>query len=490
MRRTTNRFKQGRLWPVSRAIILFILLSTSCLSKAAEGFPPNVYMQAEALTALYNATDGANWANKTNWLNGMDPCDAAARWFGVTCDGSGEVARIVLESNGLHGFIPAELADLTNLTDLDLSDNQLTGNIPPELGNLTQLRRFNLYANQLGGSIPPQLGNLNNLAYLDLGANQLRGGIPSEIGNLNNLLELYLDGNQLSGAIPSALGNLTTLELLFLSDNQLSCFGSGLSALCNTGLQINLDNNLGNLNWNDFCSTGAGTCSQVLASPAIFLQGPYDIDAGLMRDLLRANGLLPLSEPFTDLDYIHIGGGGESAAQAVFNVDGPGAVVDWVFLELRDKTDSDVIVATRSALLRRDGRVVDVDGSSPVSFSKVAVDEYYLVVKHRNHLGVMSAFPIAFSTTAVMVDFTNDINKIFGAFNGVTDLGDGFLGLYSGDFNHSGQIQNTDFNFMIPTLGVPAGYLPGDHDLNGQVQNTDLQLKLIPNIGRGQPFGQ
>jgi hypothetical protein len=51
----------------------------------------------------------------------------------------------------------------------------------------------------------------------------------------------------------------------------------------------------------------------------------------------------------------------------------------------------------------------------------------------------------------------------------------------------AGQVQNTDYNVMVLTLGT-SGYVSGDFDLNGQVQNTDLQLKLVPDIGKGQAF--
>ena len=76
------------------------------------------------------------------------------------------------------------------------------------------------------------------------------------------------------------------------------------------------------------------------------------------------------------------------------------------------------------------------------------------------------------------------LNQIAGGTNGIATLPDGKLGLFSGDFNANGQVQNTDYAGMVLTLGT-AGYLPGDFDLNGQVQNTDLQLRLVPNIGRG-----
>ena len=51
-----------------------------------------------------------------------------------------------------------ELGQLTNLTDLWLSNNQLTGAIPTELGQLTNLTFLNLYNNQLTGAIPTELG--------------------------------------------------------------------------------------------------------------------------------------------------------------------------------------------------------------------------------------------------------------------------------------------------------------------------------------------
>jgi len=102
-------------------------------------------------------------------------------------------------------------------------------------------------------------------------------------------------------------------------------------------------------------------------------------------------------------------------------------------------------------------------------------------------LGVMSAMPVAFSATVAVVDFTSDLSNTYGGANGIAVLGDGKLGLYSGDFNRNGQVQNTDYAAMVLTLGT-SGYMAGDFDLNGQVQNTDLQFKLVPNIGKGAAF--
>ena len=95
---------------------------------------PVLSQDSLALVALYNATDGPNWTNNTNWLTGPVPT-----WHGVFVSG-GRVIGLLLSSNQLSGPIPTELSDLTNLRDLRLYDNQLTGSIPTELGNLANLR--------------------------------------------------------------------------------------------------------------------------------------------------------------------------------------------------------------------------------------------------------------------------------------------------------------------------------------------------------------
>ncbi len=170
-----------------------------------------------ALVTIYNATDGANWANNTGWLT-----DAPLyQWYGVTVDPDGRVGTLYLRSNGLTGTIPPELGSLAGLGYLDLSGNQLSREIPAELGNLTNLQELNLWGNQFTGKIPAELGGLTNLQELDLGANQLDGTIPGELGSMANLQGLSLWGNQFTGKIPAELGGLTNLQSLYLNENRL-----------------------------------------------------------------------------------------------------------------------------------------------------------------------------------------------------------------------------------------------------------------------------
>ena len=192
-----------------------------------------------ALEALYDTTNGANWANNTNW-NSSAPLD---QWYGVFTNANGRVTQLVLYGNGLTGSIPSSLGSLTNLLGLSLSNNDLTGSIPSSLGSLTNLLYLDIAATQLTGSIPSSLGSLTNLEDLDLHFNQLTGSIPSSLGSLTNLTTLWLGDNQLTGSIPSSLGSLTNLTQLSLGDNQLTgSIPSSLGSLTNL-TQLSLDDN-------------------------------------------------------------------------------------------------------------------------------------------------------------------------------------------------------------------------------------------------------
>ena len=153
------------------------------------------------LVALYNATDGADWTDNTNWLSDGSLDD----WYGVTTDAKGRVTTLDLSDNQLSGAIPGELGNLSNLERLYLSFNQLSA-IPKELGNLSSLRSLSVSSNQLSGAIPGELGNLSNLERLSLTGNELTGSIPAQLGNLSSLESLDLSDNQLSGAIPARVG--------------------------------------------------------------------------------------------------------------------------------------------------------------------------------------------------------------------------------------------------------------------------------------------
>jgi VCBS repeat-containing protein len=143
------------------------------------------------------------------------------------------------------------------------------------------------------------------------------------------------------------------------------------------------------------------------------LQGAlYSVSDTLMRDELRAEGRLPKLEPYTALSpaYVHLnGGGGEMVTDSatVFANYGPNSIIDWVFVELRDSANLAAVVATRAALLQRDGDVVDVDGKSLLLFGNSLPDHYAVAIRHRHHLGTMTELAVSVSPTGTSIDFTN-----------------------------------------------------------------------------------
>lgn len=71
-----------------------------------------------------------------------------------------------LSGRGLEGSLKAEVRQLSELRNLDISGNNFTG-LPAEIGQLTKLENLNLANNPLTG-LPHELANLHNLQILDL----------------------------------------------------------------------------------------------------------------------------------------------------------------------------------------------------------------------------------------------------------------------------------------------------------------------------------
>src|SRR5699024_9157829 len=92
----------------------------------------------------------------------------------------------------------------------------------------------------------------------------------------------------------------------------------------------------------------------------------------------------------------------------VLDEKGDASIVDWVLLELRDAGDSSQILARRAALVQRNGTIVATDGGSCVRFDGMTPGNYYLAVRHRNHLGAMSAAAIDMTSGAAEFDFRTE----------------------------------------------------------------------------------
>lgn len=169
-------------------------------------------------------------------------------------------------------------------------------------------------------------------------------------------------------------------------------------------------------------NTESGVISRIIdasavvrVSPKLLLDGPFDAVTGTMTDGLRAASLIPTMEPYTTaLGYSRVAkGGSETLGAGVISTTGNNAPVDWVRVELRSAAFPSVIVATAHGIVQRDGDVVAVNNSSPISFT-VGAGSYRVVVRHRNHLGCMTSSALALTATTTPVDFSSASLATFG----------------------------------------------------------------------------
>jgi Domain of unknown function DUF11 len=135
---------------------------------------------------------------------------------------------------------------------------------------------------------------------------------------------------------------------------------------------------------------------------------------GLMRDNLRSQNLIPLTSPydatlaarFTRVAETSVAQ--TTSAVLAANAGTPNAIVDWVFIEIRDGASASTVVKTISALVQRDGDIVSPNGT-PLSVV-IPAGNYFVSVKHRNHLGAMISNTVTFNGLGATVDFTNLTN--------------------------------------------------------------------------------
>ncbi len=250
-----------------------------------------------------------------------------------------------------------------------------------------------------------------------------------------------------------------------------------------------------------------------------FLQGPFNTTTGVMSDALRTpSNLIPLSDPYRTAPYstsafTHVNNAGaETAAATVFNDQAStnDNIVDWVFLELRNSNVSpgNTVLQTRSALIQRDGDIVDIDGVSPVTFNNTVNGNYTLAVRHRNHLGI-SADPATnlyaaaeAKGTAPTLDLTTATDaQIFGTSAAFTTGGGKNL-MWGGNANFNTNMRfiglANDKDYLLLTapsngLGNSAAttlsnvYSPSDVNMNRNVRYiglaNDKDFMLITVLG-------
>ena len=208
-----------------------------------------------------------------------------------------------------------------------------------------------------------------------------------------------------------------------------------------------------------------------------FLEGPYD--GTEMSTILNAAGDLPLSQPFNVAPWNYAGN------ESVVSI--PNAnIVDWVLLETRNagnatSATAGAISSRYAAFVLNDGTIVDLDGStSNLKFNTRSDTNNYVVIYHRNHLGILSANELNKSAGKYSYDFTTSASQAYNS--GQKNLGGGAYGMTAGNANGDGAIDDADKTVWQGQAGT-AGYRSADLNMNGQVTNQDKNELYIQNEG-------
>ena len=224
---------------------------------------------------------------------------------------------------------------------------------------------------------------------------------------------------------------------------------------------------------NSFDNMNRGVDASLSINCKVFLEGAYQPSTGLMTDDLRAAGSIPLTSPYEGLGY-DAASGFTTIATAVLNTTGNKAVVDWILVELRHELDPTSVVFAQAGLLLRDGSIVDTDGVSALEFPYAPAGDYYVALRHRNHLSVLAQNPITFSLNGTSsLDFTVASTSVFGV-DPQRDI-NGVLLLWAGDASPNDAIDASDRSDTWNNRNT-MGYLLNDVDLNGLCDAGDRSI--------------
>lgn len=223
----------------------------------------------------------------------------------------------------------------------------------------------------------------------------------------------------------------------------------------------------------------AGWDHEISLNLKVFLEGPFN--GTDMSTNLNSAGFLPLIQPYNTLPWNY------SGVETVSTIPNPD-IVDWVLVELRDAPNAvaaipSTIIAQQAVFLNKNGLIVDLNGFSNLHFNVSVIQDLYVVIWHRNHLGIMSNNSIPNIDGVYTYDFTTGVNQVYGGLDGHKQLKTGVWGNVAGDGNADGYINGSDKVVIWETQAGKAEYLNGDFNLDGQIVNPDKNEFWILNFG-------
>ncbi|MBL7786897.1 MAG: M4 family metallopeptidase [Chitinophagales bacterium] len=202
--------------------------------------------------------------------------------------------------------------------------------------------------------------------------------------------------------------------------------------------------------------------SPVKVRAKALLEGALNPTTALMTTTLNNQNLLPLSQPFNQSPWQYAGVQAVSSQLAI-----PNEVTDWVLLEVRDASGM-AIIEQKAAWILKNGAIVDIyqPQSESIRFHFLDNNQYYrLVVRHRNHLAVISDL-VQVQNNEFAYDFTQNSSAQQTWINGKWALA-------AGDMNADGVISVADYNYYLLQAGIINQYNAADCNLDKTVSVLD-----------------
>ncbi len=216
------------------------------------------------------------------------------------------------------------------------------------------------------------------------------------------------------------------------------------------------------------------------------LEGPYDVGSGLMNTNLNTERKLlpgqiptaptaiatPAGQPYNLPPWNYTGIEGSDFTDESYAE----SVVDWVMVSLRTEIDPATEVLRTTGLLLKNG-IIDI--VEPCVADPALIGDFYIVIEHRNHLGMMSPQKVAVVNNQITYDFraaNSYINNGIGF--GQKELTPGVWGMYGADIDQAADPNSYDINSIdkvqwVEENGIFDVYLHGDLNLDGDVNALD-----------------
>ena len=221
----------------------------------------------------------------------------------------------------------------------------------------------------------------------------------------------------------------------------------------------------------------------------VILEGAYQTANGAMQTILNQRGLLPgqtpvgqfavttpIGQPYKGAPWNHAGTEGDTITTY------PPTVVDWVLVSLRTDLLTTTNVFSVAGWLHANGTV-----TFPSPCFTISNGSYFVIVEHRNHVGVMSPTSVAVQNGVLSQDFTVGDSYVtvnppsFGQ-----KLKSTKWMMYGCDGKKNTATTNYDINFYDSQLwklqsGVFDQYIYGDFNMDADVNFSDSSLWKLNN---------